>query len=451
MICPNCFSDIADNSPGCRLCGVDFDTWASGGSQKGTRKASAAGRNTRGAVAEAEDEYQGRRFRPLRWLFALSLVALFGWLAFWGSAPALDRLSAVGTVVFVSAAGGSGEIYAIDPSQRTPLRLTNDPADDRSPSLSSDGRRVAFVSNRDGADAIWVMRADGSGAQKLPLPPGRNTQPLWSPDGRALAFMSDADGSAGPARPEVFVAAADGSGAIDVSQSEATDGQPAWSPGGTRLAFVSDRDGHDRIYTVMADGTALAPLTSGTGPESSPAWSPDGQRVAFVSQGEVFVAALDGAPPRPVTSGASESPRATYAAAVWSPDSARLAAFRMVQRGAAPQLELAILREDGTVEAAAPAEPGGAAWLDPEHIVFIARPSAGRSWVSIQRYSGAPQVCLRSVRRATQAWLRPLDALTASLFGLLLSTPAVDSSLTVLTDTGADALTWAPGSARALD
>jgi hypothetical protein len=79
--------------------------------------------------------------------------------------------------------------------------------------------------------------------------------------------------------------------------------------------------------------------------------------------------------------------------------------------------------------------------------VYLTRPAAGRSWVSIQRYSGAPQVCLRSVRRATQAWLRPLDALTAGVFGLISSAPAVDSSLTVLTDSGAEALTWAPGSA----
>jgi hypothetical protein len=111
-------------------------------------------------------------------------------------------------------------------------------------------------------------------------------------------------------------------------------------------------------------------------------------------------------------------------------------------------LELGILREDGTVETAAPAEPGGVAWLDHERIVFLARPAAGRSWVSIEHYSGAPQVCLRSVRRATRAWLRPLDALTAWAFGLILSAPGIDSSLTVLTDAGAEELTWAPGSSR---
>jgi hypothetical protein len=120
-----------------------------------------------------------------------------------------------------------------------------------------------------------------------------------------------------------------------------------------------------------------------------------------------------------------------------------------VQKGASRALELAVLAADGTVAASAPAEPGGVAWLDSDRMVFLTRPATGRSWVTIQRYSGAPQVCLRSVRRATQAWLRPLDALTAGAFSLISKAPAVDSSLTVLTDTGAEAVVWAPGSVRA--
>jgi dipeptidyl aminopeptidase/acylaminoacyl peptidase len=453
VICPNCFSEIPDRSPGCRLCGVNFAAWAAGGTgtkkKKGAAPAAKGGRQKAAAPAsDDEPERQGWRFRPRRWAVGLSLLAVLGWLGWWGAAPTLDRLNALGTVVFVGSPDGNAELYALSPGHRAPTRLTNSSADDDSPSLSSDGQRVAFVSNRDGAEAIYVMRSDGSALARLPLPPGRNTQPLWSPDGRALAFVSDPDGIEGPARSEVFAAAADGTRAVNLSQSEAADAQPAWSPGGTRLAFVSDRDGYDRIYTVRSDGTALAPLTTRGAPESSPAFSPDGQRIAFVSEGEVYVAGLDGAAPRPLTRGASESPRAAYAQPAWSPDSSRLAVFRSVQRGASRTLELGVLLDDGTLQAPSPAEPGGVAWLDGEHIVFLARPAAGRSWFMIQRYSGAPQVCLRSVRRATQAWLRPLDALTAWAFGLISSAPAVDSSVTVLTESGAESLVWAPGSAR---
>jgi dipeptidyl aminopeptidase/acylaminoacyl peptidase len=456
VICPNCFSEIPDRSPGCRRCGVNFDAWAAGGtgkkSGKGGGKAPAASsqssRKAREREAEAEPDDERWAFRPRRWAVGLTLLAVLGWLAFWGAAPALDRLSAVGTVVFVTASDGNPELYSLSPGQRLATRLTNHPGDDESPSLSSDGQRIAFVSNRDGQEAIYVMQADGARPTKLPLPPGRNTQPLWSPDGRALAFVSDADGIEGPAKSDVFAVAADGSRGVNLSQSEAADTQPAWSPGGTRLAFVSDRDGRDRVYTVMSDGTALAPLTTRTAPETSPAFSPDGQRIAFVSEGEVYVAGLDGTAPRALTRGASETPPASYAQPAWSPDSRRLSVFRSVQHGASRALELGVLRDDGTLEAPSPAEPGGVAWLDGEHLVFLGRPTAGRSWFTIQRYSGSPQVCLRSLRRATQAW-RPLDTLTAWTLGLITSAPAVDSSLTVLTETGAETLVWAPGSSRA--
>ena len=79
-------------------------------------------------------------------------------------------------------------------------------------------------------------------------------------------------------------------------------------------------------------------------------------------------------------------------------------------------------------EGVAPARNRGALEARGEHIVFLGRPDSGRSWFMIQRYSGSPQVCLRSVRRATQAWLAPLDAMTAWAFGLISSAPAVDSS-----------------------
>jgi Tol biopolymer transport system component len=389
---------------------VNFARWAAGGdapARKGQARSKGGGATDRHAKGRAPARRRWQ-FRPGRWAAVLSLVALLGWLAYWGAAPALERLSAVGTVVFVSSHEGNPELYALSLGHGAPVRLTHDPA-------------------------------------------GRNTRPLWSPDGRALAFVNDPDGVEGPARPEVFVASADGRRVVDVSQSEAAgDAQPAWSPGSTRLAFVSDRDGRDRVYTVMADGTALAPLTAGAAAESSPAWSPDGQRVAWVAEGEVWVAAADGSAPRALTRAANDPLRPTYAEPTWSPDSSRLAALRSIQHGASRALELAVIEGDGSVAAATPAEPGGVAWLDRDRMVFLTRPAAGRSWFTIQRYSGAPQVCLRSVRRATQAWLRPLDTLTAGAFGLISKAPAVDSTLTVLTDGGADALVWAPGSAQSV-
>ena len=46
-------------------------------------------------------------------------------------------------------------------------RLTEGPSNDRSPTWSPDGRRIAFTSDRDGDDEVYVMNADGTAAVRL--------------------------------------------------------------------------------------------------------------------------------------------------------------------------------------------------------------------------------------------------------------------------------------------
>jgi hypothetical protein len=457
VICPNCFDDIPDNSRDCRACGVNFARWAGGDSEAPKRgrppstragKAAAAAKAGRGRPLPAAERVPWRR-RLRRAVLVLLALAVLGWLLRWAAAPALDRLAVGGTIVYVSGQDGSTELYALDPGQKTPRRLTRDETGEGAPSLSRDGKRVAFVASREGEESIAVIGTDGTGLFRPALPPGRNSQPAWSPDGKWLAFVSDSDGVDGPARSEVMAMSADGRQVVNLSRHEAAgDDQPAWSPGGTRLAFVSDRDGAPRLYSVMADGTALLALPAPPAAASAPAWSPDGARLAFVSEGEVFVGPADGSAAfQRLTSGAGETPRATYALPTWAPDSTRLAAFRSLQQGGGRTLELAVLGPDGVVESATPAEAGTVVWLDRDRLLFLGRPLAGRSWFSIQHFMGTPQVCLRSLRRAREPWLRPLDRFTAWLFALVTRTPQVDPAETVLTEGGAEALDWAAGTA----
>src|SRR5215211_1632578 len=48
--------------------------------------------------------------------------------------------------------------------------------------------QIAFVSLRDGNDEIYVMNADGSGQTRLTDDPANNLSPSWSPDGERIAF-----------------------------------------------------------------------------------------------------------------------------------------------------------------------------------------------------------------------------------------------------------------------
>jgi TolB protein len=83
--------------------------------------------------------------------------------------------------VFISRSDGSG------------LRqLTNDPANDRRPTWSPDGKQIAFDSTRSGSYQVWTINPDGSGLQQLTeYVSGPVLFADWSPDGTRMAAVDN--------------------------------------------------------------------------------------------------------------------------------------------------------------------------------------------------------------------------------------------------------------------
>jgi Tol biopolymer transport system component len=82
------------------------------------------------------------------------------------------------------------DIYVINPDGTGLLRLTDTVYEERSPSWSPDGTRIAFMARIDGNDfEICVMNADGSGFQQLTFNTVPDATPSWSPDGDLIAFI----------------------------------------------------------------------------------------------------------------------------------------------------------------------------------------------------------------------------------------------------------------------
>jgi Tol biopolymer transport system component len=65
-------------------------------------------------------------------------------------------------IVFDSDKGENFDIYIVDAEGGPAQRLTADPADDVTPTVSRDGKTIYFTSKRTGAWEVWRMQSDGT-------------------------------------------------------------------------------------------------------------------------------------------------------------------------------------------------------------------------------------------------------------------------------------------------
>lgn len=108
---------------------------------------------------------------------------------------------------------------------------------------SPDGKRIAFESVRDrngttcAADTcdwnaeIYVMRADGTHRRRLTHDDGDDREPSWSPDGRRIAFDSDRNYQGYGDNFEIYTVGADGNCLTWLTNGSALSRRARWQPG----------------------------------------------------------------------------------------------------------------------------------------------------------------------------------------------------------------------------
>ena len=236
-------------------------------------------------------------FKAMRFVTTVLIVSLLIQMQIAANGYAFRRAK----IAFTSTRDGNSEIYVMDGDGGNQIRLTVDPAVDRLPAWSPDGKKIAFVSNRTNRNKrikqIWVIDADGK--NPIRLTDGLvDSYPDWSPDGKKIlydAHLVPEDHHLAPGG--IIVMDADGSNTRQLTVEGA---HASWSPDGKRIAFVSGRI-VNHIYVMDADGRNQKRITHDFVHKRLPSWSPDGRRIAYVGNHVICVMDSNGENQRKLT------------------------------------------------------------------------------------------------------------------------------------------------------
>ena len=86
----------------------------------------------------------------------------------------------------VVAKGMKEDIYVVSANGGAPRRITTDPAEDKWPYWSNDGKWIYFSSTRSGREEIWKMPSSGGEAVQITRNSGDT--PQESPDGKFVYY-----------------------------------------------------------------------------------------------------------------------------------------------------------------------------------------------------------------------------------------------------------------------
>lgn len=184
-------------------------------------------------------------------------------------------------IVYASDPSGTGSYdlwrvaVAKDGTASAPVRITNTPQSETSPTVAADGS-IAFLRGSGNATRIWLRGADGVD-KKLNTRDQTEISPRFSPDGSRIAYIAVSD-----AGRKVFVRTVKTT-AEQTANSDRNAERLAWSPTGDRIA-LSSRTG---IFVVPPDGR----WTNFASPRRGDiAWSPASNQFAVAEYDEPNVA-----------------------------------------------------------------------------------------------------------------------------------------------------------------
>ncbi len=201
-------------------------------------------------------------------------------------------------LLYVSAQGGSPQIYEWDRATRSARALTRGPAAHPSASYGPGGR-IAYVEVRGGGrratSRVWVT-GPGGAAPRVLTPGPVDGAPAWSPDGKVLVY------EVAPHLPSARLAAIDPDGGEP--RLVARGRRPVFTPDGAWVVYSARVSGGWRLRRMRPDGSGKLAFGQGPGDAHTPSVSPDGRFVVYVHEEgkrqRLRVRGLDGSGDRPL-------------------------------------------------------------------------------------------------------------------------------------------------------